>query len=172
MAESGAEGATALLNFQPKFNHKAKLKELLHRITSLEIELCADATEEFKKLLKAEKGGVLLHSLLESPIHLLVLSKAARDVSKFATVALVDVDSKDIQVYIKYFLPVRDVTGASVREKPPGKILPIKTRKQSVVVHPPFLVRHSSSCIASLVSVLQGLGPLPACDVCSRVERG
>ncbi|KAK7301576.1 hypothetical protein RJT34_12443 [Clitoria ternatea] len=100
MAESDAEGATALLNFQPKFNHEAKLKELLHRITSLEIELCADATEEFKKLLKAEKGGVLLHSLLESPIHLL-LSKAARDVSKFATVALVDVDSKDIQVYIK-----------------------------------------------------------------------
>ncbi|KAK7262285.1 hypothetical protein RJT34_29851 [Clitoria ternatea] len=82
------------------FNHEAKLKELLHRITSLEIELCADATEEFKKLLKAEKGGVLLHSLLESPIHLL-LSKAARDVSKFATVALVDVDSEDIQVYIK-----------------------------------------------------------------------
>ncbi|TKY51709.1 Thioredoxin protein 4B [Spatholobus suberectus] len=31
------------------------------------------------------------------------LSKAARDVSKFATVALVDVDSEDIQVYVKYF---------------------------------------------------------------------
>ncbi|QCE07836.1 U5 snRNP protein [Vigna unguiculata] len=32
-----------------------------------------------------------------------ILSKAARDVSKFATVALVDVDSEDIQVYVKYF---------------------------------------------------------------------
>ncbi|KAL2324934.1 hypothetical protein Fmac_023992 [Flemingia macrophylla] len=32
-----------------------------------------------------------------------ILSKAAREVSKFATVALVDVDSEDIQVYIKYF---------------------------------------------------------------------
>ncbi|XP_054819566.1 uncharacterized protein LOC129318690 [Prosopis cineraria] len=32
-----------------------------------------------------------------------ILSKSARDVSKFATVALVDVDSKDIQVYLKYF---------------------------------------------------------------------
>lgn len=34
---------------------------------------------------------------------LIQLSKAARDVSKFATVALVDVDSPDIQVYVKYF---------------------------------------------------------------------
>ncbi|NP_001235730.1 uncharacterized protein LOC100306486 [Glycine max] len=32
-----------------------------------------------------------------------ILSKAARDVSKFATVALVDVDSEEIQVYLKYF---------------------------------------------------------------------
>ncbi|KAJ1391888.1 Thioredoxin-like superfamily [Sesbania bispinosa] len=32
-----------------------------------------------------------------------ILSKAAREVSKFATVALVDVDSQDIQVYVKYF---------------------------------------------------------------------
>ncbi|RHN80661.1 putative Dim1 family, thioredoxin-like protein [Medicago truncatula] len=32
-----------------------------------------------------------------------ILSKAAREVSKFATVALVDVDSPDIQVYVKYF---------------------------------------------------------------------
>lgn len=34
---------------------------------------------------------------------LMQLSKGAKDVSKFATVALVDVDSEDIQVYIKYF---------------------------------------------------------------------
>ncbi|GAU51611.1 hypothetical protein TSUD_414430 [Trifolium subterraneum] len=32
-----------------------------------------------------------------------ILSKAAREVSKFATVALVDIDSPDIQVYVKYF---------------------------------------------------------------------
>ncbi|KAI5409833.1 hypothetical protein KIW84_055332, partial [Lathyrus oleraceus] len=31
------------------------------------------------------------------------LSKAARELSKFATVALVDVDSPEIQVYVKYF---------------------------------------------------------------------
>jgi hypothetical protein len=32
-----------------------------------------------------------------------VLAKSARDVSKFATVALVDIDSDDVQVYVKYF---------------------------------------------------------------------
>ncbi|KAF7840858.1 uncharacterized protein G2W53_003156 [Senna tora] len=32
-----------------------------------------------------------------------ILSKSTRDVSKFATVALVDIDSEDIQVYVKYF---------------------------------------------------------------------
>ncbi|KAF7820223.1 thioredoxin-like protein 4B [Senna tora] len=32
-----------------------------------------------------------------------ILSKSARDVSKFATVALVDIDSEDTQVYVKYF---------------------------------------------------------------------
>ncbi|KAG8389106.1 hypothetical protein BUALT_Bualt02G0194800 [Buddleja alternifolia] len=32
-----------------------------------------------------------------------VLYKSARDVSRFATVALVDVDSEEIQVYVKYF---------------------------------------------------------------------
>ncbi|KAE7997962.1 hypothetical protein FH972_002548 [Carpinus fangiana] len=32
-----------------------------------------------------------------------VLCKSAREVSKFATVALVDIDSEEIQVYVKYF---------------------------------------------------------------------
>ncbi|MBA0675929.1 hypothetical protein Goari_017445 [Gossypium aridum] len=32
-----------------------------------------------------------------------ILAKTAREVSKFATVALVDVDSDDVQVYVKYF---------------------------------------------------------------------
>ncbi|XP_073063615.1 LOW QUALITY PROTEIN: uncharacterized protein [Primulina eburnea] len=32
-----------------------------------------------------------------------VLYKSARDVSRFATVALVDLDSEEIQVYVKYF---------------------------------------------------------------------
>ncbi|CAL9134569.1 unnamed protein product [Musa textilis] len=32
-----------------------------------------------------------------------ILSKTSREVSKFATIALVDVDSEEIQVYIKYF---------------------------------------------------------------------
>ncbi|CAN7118029.1 unnamed protein product [Brassica rapa subsp. narinosa] len=32
-----------------------------------------------------------------------ILEKSARDVSKFATVALVDVDSDQVQVYVNYF---------------------------------------------------------------------
>lgn len=32
-----------------------------------------------------------------------ILYKSAREVSKFATVALVDIDSDDVQVYVKYF---------------------------------------------------------------------
>ncbi|CAN0897857.1 Thioredoxin-like protein 4B [Linum grandiflorum] len=32
-----------------------------------------------------------------------ILSKSAREVSKFATVAVVDIDSDDVQVYVKYF---------------------------------------------------------------------
>ncbi|KAF5199547.1 Thioredoxin-like protein 4b [Thalictrum thalictroides] len=32
-----------------------------------------------------------------------ILAKSAREVSKFATVALVDIESEDVQVYVKYF---------------------------------------------------------------------
>ncbi|KAL3502560.1 hypothetical protein ACH5RR_037009 [Cinchona calisaya] len=32
-----------------------------------------------------------------------ILYKSSREVSKFATVALVDIDSEDVQVYVKYF---------------------------------------------------------------------
>ncbi|KAF3658229.1 Thioredoxin-like protein 4B [Capsicum annuum] len=32
-----------------------------------------------------------------------ILCKSVREVSKFATVALVDIDSEDVQVYVKYF---------------------------------------------------------------------
>lgn len=32
-----------------------------------------------------------------------ILAKSSRDVSKFADVALVDIDSEDVQLYVKYF---------------------------------------------------------------------
>ncbi|XP_057550268.1 uncharacterized protein LOC130828341 isoform X2 [Amaranthus tricolor] len=32
-----------------------------------------------------------------------ILAKSARDVSKFASIAMVDIDSEDVQVYVKYF---------------------------------------------------------------------
>ncbi|XP_052734716.1 uncharacterized protein LOC108318920 isoform X3 [Vigna angularis] len=50
----------AVLTFQANVSHEAKLKELLHRITSLEIKLCSDGAKEFTKLLKSENGGDIL----------------------------------------------------------------------------------------------------------------
>ncbi|CAI0379864.1 unnamed protein product [Linum tenue] len=41
-------------------NHEAKLRELLHKINSIEIKLCSDATKEFIKLLKSDIGGEFL----------------------------------------------------------------------------------------------------------------
>ncbi|KAL0726917.1 hypothetical protein Bca4012_023010 [Brassica carinata] len=40
--------------------HEAKLRELLHKLSSEEIKLCSDAAKEFVKLLKGETGGDLL----------------------------------------------------------------------------------------------------------------
>ncbi|CAI8619493.1 unnamed protein product [Vicia faba] len=49
-------------------SYEAKLKELLHRITSPEIKLCSDATKEFVKLLKSDNGAKLLRDyVLGSP---------------------------------------------------------------------------------------------------------
>ncbi|XP_022717540.1 uncharacterized protein LOC111276058 isoform X2 [Durio zibethinus] len=42
-------------------SREAKLKELLHKINSIEIKLFSDATKEFVKLLKTDAGAELLH---------------------------------------------------------------------------------------------------------------
>ncbi|EXB50294.1 hypothetical protein L484_017832 [Morus notabilis] len=52
--------------FELKVNHEAKLKELLHKINSIEIKLCSDATKEFIKLLKADSGGEFLRYYVRS----------------------------------------------------------------------------------------------------------
>ncbi|CAN0924953.1 Uncharacterized protein C14G10.02 [Linum grandiflorum] len=39
---------------------EAKLRELLHKINSIEIKLCSDATKEFIKILKSDVGGEFL----------------------------------------------------------------------------------------------------------------
>ena len=38
--------------FEIKVTHETKLKELLHKINSIEIKLCSDGVKEFIKLLK------------------------------------------------------------------------------------------------------------------------
>ncbi|XP_024160593.1 uncharacterized protein LOC112167757 isoform X2 [Rosa chinensis] len=49
-----------------KANHEAKLKELLHKITSNEIKLCAAGAKEFIKLLKGDSGGELLYYYVQN----------------------------------------------------------------------------------------------------------
>lgn len=61
-AGSGGGNGGAIINVHTKVTLEAKLKELLHRITSAEIKLCSDATKEFIKLLKSDDGGKLLHT--------------------------------------------------------------------------------------------------------------
>lgn len=55
-----------ILNFPVKVSHEAKLKELLHRITSVEIKLCSYATKEFIKILKGDDGGELLRQYVRA----------------------------------------------------------------------------------------------------------
>ncbi|KAF8026216.1 hypothetical protein BT93_F2887 [Corymbia citriodora subsp. variegata] len=49
-----------------KVSYEAKLQELLHYVTSMEIKLCADATKEFVKLLNSSHGGQLLHKYVQT----------------------------------------------------------------------------------------------------------
>ncbi|KAL3736326.1 hypothetical protein ACJRO7_025308 [Eucalyptus globulus] len=59
---SGEKVAEDVLNV----SYEAKLQELLHYVTSMEIKLCADATKEFVKLLKSGHGGQLLHKYVQT----------------------------------------------------------------------------------------------------------
>ena len=52
--------------FEFRVTHEAKLKELLHKISSLEIKLCSDGVKEFIRLLKGNTGGELLHLYVRS----------------------------------------------------------------------------------------------------------
>ena len=62
--------------FELKVNNEAKLKELLHKINSVEIKLCSDATKEFIKLLKGNSGGELLRYYIRSSSRCLELLDA------------------------------------------------------------------------------------------------
>ncbi|PNY04311.1 hypothetical protein L195_g000729, partial [Trifolium pratense] len=64
MEENSSAVGGSILNFQANVSYEAKLKELLHRITSAEIKLCSDATKEFIKLLKSDNGAKLLREYI------------------------------------------------------------------------------------------------------------
>ncbi|KAK7834638.1 hypothetical protein CFP56_024561, partial [Quercus suber] len=52
--------------FEFRVAHDAKLKELLHMISPLEIKLCSDGVKEFIRLLNGNTGGELLHLYVRS----------------------------------------------------------------------------------------------------------
>ncbi|KAK9061269.1 hypothetical protein SSX86_018449 [Deinandra increscens subsp. villosa] len=53
-------------NFAIKVSHDAKLRELLRNITSIDLQLCAEASKEFMKLLRGEEGGELLRQYVNT----------------------------------------------------------------------------------------------------------
>uniref|UniRef100_A0A7N2MA85 Uncharacterized protein n=1 Tax=Quercus lobata TaxID=97700 RepID=A0A7N2MA85_QUELO len=65
--EGGKVKGGEIPRFEIKVNHEAKLKELLHKINSLEIKLCSDGVKEFIKLLKGNSESELLHLYSHDP---------------------------------------------------------------------------------------------------------
>ena len=59
--EGGKVKGGEISRFEIKVTHETKLKELLHKINSLEIKLCSDGVKEFIKLLKGNSKSELLH---------------------------------------------------------------------------------------------------------------
>ena len=47
--------------FEIKVAHEAKLNEILHKISSIEIKLCSDGVKDFINLLKGNSESELLH---------------------------------------------------------------------------------------------------------------
>ncbi|XP_017980621.1 PREDICTED: uncharacterized protein LOC18594767 isoform X1 [Theobroma cacao] len=58
------EGVPKTIVFES--SRSAKLKDLLHKINSIEIKLFSDATKDFVKLLKTDAGAELLHLYIET----------------------------------------------------------------------------------------------------------
>ncbi|VVA34101.1 PREDICTED: thioredoxin [Prunus dulcis] len=91
-----------------------------YRIASLRLNLCLQGRKMsylLTTLTKKQEVDSLIRSTIDKVLVLRfgrasdsvclllddVLDKTAREVSKFAAIALVDIDSEDIQVYAKYF---------------------------------------------------------------------
>ncbi|KAK6156351.1 hypothetical protein DH2020_010599 [Rehmannia glutinosa] len=65
-----------LPNFTVKMNHEAKLKELLRNLTSVESQLCSEASKEFIKILKSDLGPEFLHAYVQTSSKLIEISQA------------------------------------------------------------------------------------------------
>ncbi|KAI3458963.1 hypothetical protein Pfo_015626 [Paulownia fortunei] len=65
-----------LPKFTLKINHEAKLKELLRNLTSVESQLCSEASKEFIKFLKSDLGSEFLHTYFQTSSQLIEISQA------------------------------------------------------------------------------------------------
>ncbi|XP_051120016.1 uncharacterized protein LOC127243852 [Andrographis paniculata] len=66
----------SLFTLKLNHNHELKLKELLRNLTSIELQLCSDASKEFVKILKSNEGSKFLRLYVESSSKLVEISQA------------------------------------------------------------------------------------------------
>ena len=95
---------TVICHFQRKINHSLTLN-FLPLISLTYFFPFTNSRSEHCISVEVHTLVQLLHWLLYnfSSLFWEQLSKSVREVSKFATIAVVDIDSMDIQVYVKYF---------------------------------------------------------------------
>lgn len=55
-----------LPTFVIKVSHEAKLRELLRNLTSIDLQLCSEASKEFMKLLRGDEGGEMLRQYVQT----------------------------------------------------------------------------------------------------------
>ncbi|KAJ9540122.1 hypothetical protein OSB04_026628 [Centaurea solstitialis] len=53
-------------NFVIKVSHEVKLRELLRNITSIDLQLCSEASKEFMRLLRGDEGGEMLREYVQT----------------------------------------------------------------------------------------------------------
>lgn len=52
--------------FVIKVSHEAKLRELLRNLTSIDLQLCSEASKEFMQLLRGDEGGEMLRQYVQT----------------------------------------------------------------------------------------------------------
>ncbi|GMH25511.1 hypothetical protein Nepgr_027354 [Nepenthes gracilis] len=70
------DGGEGIPKLELKASYEAKLREVLRKITSIEVKLCSDGSKEFKKLLRSSSGSELLRQYVTASSKLIELQEA------------------------------------------------------------------------------------------------